>query len=111
ALKNLAGNAHRIDDRRQAGSREYQRRSASGSVGGTAHRDAAISLLKRWCVIDAVPSHRDDMTSALQGLNYLILMLRKNSGKPIGALDGIHNRTAQSDRFIRVRSEDVTRDE
>ena len=45
-LEDLARLDDGVDDRRQAGRGQDQRRGAAGGVGGAAHRDAAIGLLQ-----------------------------------------------------------------
>ena len=75
-----------VDDR-ESRRGEDQRRGAARGVGRAGDGDAAIGLLQRRRVVDAVAGHGDDMTALLQRLDDRIFVLGEDAGEAVGALD------------------------
>ena len=90
-LEDLARDADRIDDRRQARRSQDEGGRAPRGVGGAADGDAAIRLLESRRIVDAVAGHPDDVAARLQGFHDLVFVLRKHPAKAVGALDRVHD--------------------
>ena len=77
-----------VDDR-QPRRGEDQRRGSARGVGRTGHRGAAVGLLQRRGVVDAVPGHGDQMAARLQRLHDRIFVFGEHPGEAIRPFDRI----------------------
>jgi hypothetical protein len=88
-LENLASDLDGQDDSRETGSEENDISSSLGSLGGTFDGNTTIGLLERGSVVDTVTSHGSQVTTLLQHLDDLVLVLGENLSETIGTLNKI----------------------
>src|SRR5262249_22056695 len=79
----------RIVDDGEARRGENERCGAARRIGGPRHGGAAIRLLQRRRIVDAVAGHRNQVAARLQRLDDGVFVLRKHTGKTIRPLDGV----------------------
>ncbi|KXT13275.1 hypothetical protein AC579_2498 [Pseudocercospora musae] len=63
--------------------------SGLGGLGGTLDGNTAVRLLERWSIVDTVTSHGRQVTTLLQHLDDLVLVLWEDLGETVGTLDEI----------------------
>ena len=81
-----------VVDHREAGSGQDQRRGAARGIGRAGDRRAAVGLLQRRRVVDAVAGHRHQMAAPLQRLDDGVLVLGKDPREAVRRLDRIGDR-------------------
>ncbi len=81
--------AHRCDDGGEiVVGEDHARRLLRDFGAGDPHRDADVGFLQRWCVVDAVAGHGDDVAVLLQRLHDAQLVVRRHAR--------VHRRRAHS---------------
>lgn len=88
-LENLASDLDGQDDGRETGSEENDISGSLGSLSGTFDGNTTIGLLERGSVVDTVTSHGSQVTTLLQHLDDLVLVLGENLSETIGTLNKI----------------------
>ena len=78
-----------VDDGREPRRRQDQGRRGASRIGGAAHRDAAVGLLQRRCVVDAVTGHGHHVPAVLQSLHDAVLVLREDAAEAVGLVDAL----------------------
>lgn len=89
AMENLAGSLERVDDGRETGSQEDNVSSRAGGVRSTFDGNTSIGLFQGWSVVDTVTCHGNEVTTLLENLDDVVLVLGEDFGKTIGSLDEI----------------------
>ena len=89
ALEDAAALLDGVDDHREPRCQQHDRGSRTRRVRRAGYGDAAIGLLQRRGVIDAVPGHADDVAALLQNVDDVEFVLRKHLRESIGMLDGL----------------------
>ena len=88
-LENLASDLDGQDDGGETGGEEDDISGSLGSLSGTFDGDTTIGLLERGSVVDTVTSHGSQVTTLLQHLDDLVLVLGENLSETVGTLDEI----------------------
>lgn len=88
-MENLAGSLEGIDDSRETGSKENDIGSGTSSVRGTLDGNTSIGLLQGWGIVDTVTSHSNQVTTLLQDLDDIVLVLGEDLSETISSLDEI----------------------
>ncbi|TKW53161.1 hypothetical protein CTA1_10886 [Colletotrichum tanaceti] len=86
ALENLARQLDGRDDGAETGGKEHDIGSGLGGLGGTLDGDTAVGLLQRGSVVNTVTGHGSQVTTLLQHLDDLVLVLGEHLGETVGAL-------------------------
>lgn len=86
ALENLARDLDGGDNGRETWSKEDDIGSSLGGLGGTLDSDTAVRLLKRWSIVNTVTSHGGQVTTLLEHLDDLVLVLWENLSESISLL-------------------------
>jgi len=89
AVENLAGSLEGINDGTETGGKEDDIGGGAGSVRGTLDSNTGISLLERGSIVDTVTSHGNEVTTLLQDLDDVVLVLGEDLGETIGSLNEI----------------------
>ena len=89
ALEDLTGQLDGIDDGGQTGGKEDNIGGGLGSLGGALDGDTAVGLLERGSIVDTVTSHGSQVTTLLQHLDDLVLVLGEHFGETVGLLDQV----------------------
>lgn len=89
AVENLARSLQGIDDSTKTGGEEDNVGSGAGSVGSTLDSNTSISLLQRGSVIDTVTSHGHEVTTLLENLDDVVLVLGEDLSETISSLDEV----------------------
>ncbi|TLS28806.1 hypothetical protein PpBr36_01840 [Pyricularia pennisetigena] len=88
-VENLARSLEGVDDGTKTGGKEDDISSRAGGVRGTLDSDTGISLLQRRSVVDTITSHGNQVTTLLQNLDDVVLVLGENLGETVGGLNEI----------------------
>jgi len=91
AVENLAGSLEGIDDSRETGGQENDIGGRAGSIGSTFDSNTSIGLLQGGGIVDTVTSHSNQVTTLLENLDDVVLVLGENLGETIGSLNEIVN--------------------
>ena len=89
AVENLARSLQGVDDGTKTRGEEDDIGGGAGSVGGTLDGNTGIGLLERGSVVDTVTSHGNEVTTLLENLDDVVLVLGEDLGETIGGLDEI----------------------
>ncbi|KAH3673884.1 hypothetical protein OGATHE_001864 [Ogataea polymorpha] len=89
SVENLSGSLQGVNDGRKTWSKENDIGSRSGRVRGTFDGNTSVGLLKRWGVVDTVTSHGNQVTSLLQNLNDIVLVLREDLSETVSVLNKV----------------------
>lgn len=104
-LEDLTGKLDSIDDGAQTGGKEDDIGGGLGGFGRALDSNTAVSLLQGRSVVDTVTSHGSKMSTLLEHLDDLVLVLGEHLGETIGLLDKVVlGRTSQTtvDQALRV---------
>ena len=83
-----AAQLDRLDDRREVVVGQDHHRGLLGDLrAGDAHRDADVGLLQGRRVVHAVAGHRDDVALALEDVDEVDLVLRRDAGDDADVVD------------------------
>lgn len=88
-LEDLTGQLDSIDNGGQTGGEENNVSSSLGSLSGTFDSNTAVSLLERGSVVDTVTSHGSQVTTLLQHLDDLVLVLGEDFSETVGLLNEV----------------------
>ena len=77
----------RVDDHRQARRHQHDGGRRPRGVGRAGDREAAIGLLQRGRVVDAVAGHADDVVMLLHDIDDVEFVLREHLREAVGVLD------------------------
>jgi len=105
ALENLASLLDGKDDGGETGGEEDDIGGSLGSLGGTLDGNTTVRLLERGSVVDTVTSHGGQVTTLLEHLDDLVLVLGEDLSETIGALNKIVDSgtgKATVDELVRV---------
>lgn len=91
AVENLAGSLEGINDGTETRGEEDNIGGGAGSVRGTLDSDTSIGLLERGSIVDTVTSHGNQVTTLLENLDDVVLVLGEDLGETIGSLNEIVN--------------------
>ncbi|GKT48036.1 uncharacterized protein ColSpa_08217 [Colletotrichum spaethianum] len=94
ALENLARQLDGRDDSAKTGGKEDDIGGGLGSLGGTLDGNTAVGLLQGGSVVDTVTSHGSQVTTLLEHLDDLVLVLGEHFGETVGALAKVVDRSA-----------------
>lgn len=86
ALEDLAGELDGGDDGGEAGGEEDDVGGGLGGLGGTLDGNTTVGLLQGRGVVDTVASHGGQVTTLLEHLDDLVLVLGEHLGEAVGAL-------------------------
>lgn len=89
AVENLAGSLESIDDGAETRSQEDDISGRAGSVRGTLDGNTGISLLQGGSIVDTVTGHGNEVTTLLENLDDVVLVLGEDLGESISGLDEI----------------------
>jgi len=89
ALENLAGKLDSIDDGGETGGEEDNIGGSLGSLGGTLDSDTTVSLLQGRSVVDTVTSHSGQVTTLLEHLDDLVLVLGEDLSETVSLLNEV----------------------
>ncbi|KAI6876686.1 plasma membrane H+-ATPase Pma1 [Hortaea werneckii] len=104
-LEDLTSSLDGEDNGGETRSQEDNVGGSLGSLGGTLDGNTTVSLLERWSVVDTVTGHGSQVTTLLQHLDDLVLVLREHLGETIGLLDKVvlsGARKATANQLVRV---------
>ena len=85
-LENLARDLNGRDNGGKTWSKEDDIGGSLGSLGGTLDSDTAVGLLERWSIVDTVTSHGGQVTTLLEHLDDLVLVLWEDLSESISLL-------------------------
>lgn len=88
-LENLAGKLDSIDDGGETGGEEDNIGGSLGSLSGTFDGNTTIGLLERGSIVDTVTSHGSQVTTLLEHLDDLVLVLGEDFSETISLLDKV----------------------
>lgn len=88
-LENLTGELDSIDDGGQTGGKEDNIGGSLGGLSGTLDSDTTVSLLKRGSIVDTVTSHGSQVTTLLEHLDDLVLVLGEDLSETVSLLNEI----------------------
>ncbi|KAG2024738.1 hypothetical protein GB937_003437 [Aspergillus fischeri] len=88
-LEDLTGKLDGIDDGAETGGKEDDISSGLGSLSGTLDGNTTVSLLQRGSVVDTVTSHGSQVTTLLQHLDDLVLVLGEDLSETISLLNEV----------------------
>ena len=91
AVENLARGLESVDDGGKTGGKEDDIGSGTGSIGSTLDGDTGIGLLEGGSIVDTVTSHGNEVTTLLENLDDVVLVLGEDLGETIGSLNEIVN--------------------
>ncbi|KUI57714.1 hypothetical protein VP1G_10929 [Cytospora mali] len=91
AVENLARSLQGVDDSTKTGGKEDNVGGGAGSIGGTLDSNTSISLLQGGSVVDTVTSHGNKVTTLLENLDDVVLVLGEDLSETIGSLNEIVN--------------------
>jgi hypothetical protein len=89
ALENLASSLDGKDNGGQTGGKEDDISGSLSSLGGTLDGDTAVGLLEGRSIVDTVTSHGSQVTTLLEHLDDLVLVLGEDLSETVGALDKV----------------------
>ena len=89
AVENLARSLEGVDDGRETRGKEDDIGSRASGVRRTLDGNTSIGLLERRGVVDTVTSHGNEVTTLLENLDDVVLVLGEDLGETIGSLDEI----------------------
>lgn len=104
-LEDLTGQLDSIDNGGQTGGKEDNISGSLGSLSGTLDSDTTVSLLQGGGVVDTVTSHSSQVTTLLEHLDDLVLVLGENLSETVGLLNKlVLGRTGETtvDQTLRV---------
>ena len=85
--EDLAAEADRLDDHREAGREQDDVGGGTGGVGRAGNRDPGVGAPQGGGVVDAVAGHRDDVPGLLERLDDPVLVLGHDLREAVGGLD------------------------
>jgi len=88
-LENLTGDLDCRDNGGETWGEEDNIGSGLSGFSSTLDGDTTVGLLERWSVVDTVTSHGSQMSTLLQHLDDLVLVLGEDLGETISLLDKI----------------------
>lgn len=88
-LENLARSLDSQNNGGETGSKEDDISGSLSSLGGTLDGNTTVRLLKRRSVVDTVTSHGSQVTTLLEHLDDLVLVLREDFSETVGALNEV----------------------
>ncbi|KAH0357736.1 plasma membrane H+-ATPase Pma1, partial [Aureobasidium melanogenum] len=88
-LEDLAGSLDGVDDGGKTGSKEDDIGGSLSSLSGTLDSDTTVRLLERRSVVDTVTSHGSQVTTLLEHLDDLVLVLGEDLSETISLLNEI----------------------
>jgi len=88
-LEDLASSLDGVDDGGKTGSKEDNIGGSLGSLGGTLDSDTTVRLLERGSIVDTVTSHGSQVTTLLEHLDDLVLVLGEDLSETISLLNEI----------------------
>ncbi|CAF3594394.1 unnamed protein product [Fusarium graminearum] len=91
SVEDLTGRFQGVDDGSETGGKENDIRGGSGGIGGTLDSNTSIGLLQRGSIVDTITSHGNKVTTLLENLNDVVLVLGENLSETIGSLNEIVN--------------------
>jgi hypothetical protein len=91
AMEDLTACLQSVDDSTQARGEEDDIRGRSGSIRSTFNSNTSIGLLQRGSIVDTITSHGNQVTTLLENLNDVVLVLGEDLSKTIGSLNEIVN--------------------
>jgi len=89
ALEDLTGQLDGIDDGAQTGSEEDNVGGSLVSLGGTLDGNTTVGLLEGRSVVDTVTRHGSQVTTLLQHLDDLVLVLGEHLSETVGLLNQV----------------------
>ncbi|TLD09389.1 uncharacterized protein PgNI_07616 [Pyricularia grisea] len=90
-VENLARSLEGVDDGTKTGGKEDDIGGRASGIRGTLDSNTSVSLLQRGSVIDTVTSHGNQVTTLLQDLDDVVLVLGENLGETVGSLNEVVN--------------------
>ncbi|KAI6756513.1 hypothetical protein HG530_011111 [Fusarium avenaceum] len=90
-MKDLARSLKSIDDSTETRSEENNIGGRTSGVRGTLNSNTSIGLLQRGSIVDTVTSHGNKVTTLLENLDDIVLVLGENFSETIGSLNEIVN--------------------
>ena len=88
-LEDLTGKLDGIDNGGETGGEENNVSSSLGSLGRTLDGDTTVGLLERGSIVDTVTSHGSQVTTLLEHLDDLVLVLGENFSETVGLLNKV----------------------
>lgn len=89
AVENLAGSLESINDSRETRSQENDISGRTSGIRGTLNSNTSIGLLERRSIVNTITSHGNQVTTLLQDLDDVVLVLGENFSETIGSLNEI----------------------
>jgi len=89
ALENLASGLDGKNDGGETWGEEDNIGGGLGSLRGTLDGNTTVRLLERWSIVDTVTSHGSQVTTLLEHLDDLVLVLWENLCETVGTLNEI----------------------
>jgi hypothetical protein len=90
-MEDLARSLKSIDDSTETRSEEDNIGGRTSGIRGTLDSNTSISLLQRGSIVDTVTSHSNEVTTLLENLDDVVLVLGENLSETIGSLNEIVN--------------------
>jgi hypothetical protein len=90
-MEDLARCLKSINDSTETRSEENNIGGRASGVRGTLDSNTSISLLQRGSIVDTVTSHGNEVTTLLENLHDVVLVLGENLSETIGSLNEIVN--------------------
>ena len=100
-LKDFPALLDRLDDHRQTGRHQHDRRRCACGVGCTRHRDAAVRLLQGGSIVDPIARHTHDVTALLQHIHDMKLVFGQDLGEAVGVFDELRRAARSRDASCR----------
>ena len=91
AVEDLTGGLESVNDSGETRSQEDDISSRTGSIRCTLDGNTSVGLLERWSVVDTITSHSNQVTTLLQDLDDIVLVLGEDLSETIGSLNEIVN--------------------
>jgi hypothetical protein len=88
-LENLTSDLDGVDNGGKTRGKEDNIGSSLSSLGGTLNSNTTVRLLERGSIVDTVTSHGSQVTTLLQHLDDLVLVLREDFSETISTLNEI----------------------
>lgn len=89
AVENLAGSLESVDDSTETRGQENNVGGGTGSIGSTLDGNPSIGLLQGRSIVDTVTSHGNKVTTLLEDLDDVVLVLGEDLGETISSLNEI----------------------
>jgi hypothetical protein len=89
AVENLARCLKSVDNSTETGGEEYNVGSGTGSIRSTLNSNTGVGLLEGRGIVDTVTSHGNEVTTLLENLDDVVLVLGENLSETIGSLNEI----------------------